>query len=370
MANIFSKHIYDIEPPAFGLDISDFVLKIAFLRPEKNHFTLASFIETPIPEGIVESGEIKKPEELLKILLDSLNNIKGDKIKTKFVSATIPERKSFLRIIQLPKMSEEEIAGAIKFEIEANIPLSLDEAYYDWQALGESSANIEHQDILVAVAPKSIIDPYNNLVKAAGLTPKVFELESIATSRSIIQGLKTEKPTLIINLGATQVSFVIFSNEATRFSASVNTPFKNHFTYYISQHLKISMEEAEKIKRTVGLDKTKYEGKVFEALEPAIKILINQVQDYSDYYASHAQHEHTDQSKIAKIILCGGDSNLIGIAPYLSGLLKIPVELGNPWVNILPAPLKEIPLMPYEKSLAFTSCLGIALRGATKNNND
>lgn len=369
MTDILSKHIYDIEPPAFGLDISDFVLKIAFLRPEKNNFTLASFIETPIPGGIVESGEIKKPEELLKIFMNSLNAVKGDKIKTRFVAATIPERKSFLRIIQLPKMSKEEIAGAIKFEIEANIPLSLDEAYYDWQPLGESNTKIDHQDILVAVAPKSIIEPYNNLIKSAGLIPKVFELESVATSRSIIQGLKTEKPTLIINLGATQVSFIIFSNEAPRFSASINTSFKNHFTYYISQHLKIPMEEAEKTKRAVGLDKTKQEGKVFEALEPAMKILISQIQDYSDYYGSHAQHEHASQSKIAKIILCGGDANLTGIAPYLSGALKIPVELGNPWVNILPAPLKEIPLMPYEKSLAFTSCLGIALRGSAKNND-
>lgn len=363
MFKFLSKHIYDIEPPAFGLDISDFVLKIAFLRPEKNHFTLSGFTETPIPEGIVEGGEIKKPEELLKILLSSLENTKGDKINTKFVAATIPERKSFLRIIQLPKMSEEEIAGAIKFEMEANIPLSLDEAYYDWQILGESNTKIDHQDILVAVAPKFIIEPYNNLIKNAGFIPKVFELESIATSRSVIQNLKTEKPTLIINLGATQISFIIFSNEAPRFSSSINTPFRNHFTYYISQYLRISMEDAEKIKRTVGLDNTKYEGKVFEALEPPMKILIGQIQDYSDYYNSHAQHEHTSQPKISKIILCGGDANITGIAPHLSGILKIPVELGNPWANILPAPLKEIPLMSYEKSLAFTSCLGIALRG-------
>ena len=366
MFKFLSKHIYDIEPPAFGLDISDFVLKIAFLKPEKDKFTLTSFIETPIPEGIVEGGEIKKPEELLKIFINGLKNIKGDKINTKFVAATIPERKSFLRIIQLPKMSGEEIVGAIKFEVEANIPLSLNEAYYDWQVLGESSNKIDHQDILVAVVPKFIIEPYNNLIKDAGLIPKIFELESIAASRSVIDGLKTERPVLIINLGATQISFVIFSGEAPRFSASINTPFRNHFTHYIHQHLQISMEDAEKIKRTVGLDNAKYEGKVFEALEPAIKILIGQIQDYVDYYGSHASHEHTGPPKISKIILCGGDANLIGITSYLSGLLKIPVELGNPWTNILPAPLKEIPLMPYEKSLAFTSCLGIALRGATK----
>lgn len=364
MIKLLSKHIYDVEPPAFGLDISDFVLKIALLKPRGENLALASFIETPIPEGIVQGGEIKKMEELLKLLKESIKNIRGEKINTKFVSATIPERKSFLRIIQLPKMSELEIENAIKFEMEANIPLPLSDSYYDWQILGESSIKIDHQDILVSVAPKSVIDPYNDLIKNAGFFPKIFELESIASSRALIPNLKTERPTLIINLGATQISFIIFSNEAPRFSTSVNTPFRNHLTHYISEYMKISMEEAEKIKRSAGLDKTKYEGKIFKALEPALQSLIAQIEDFADYYASHAQHEHTNKAKIAKVILCGGDANMIGIAPYLSEILKIPVELGNPWINILPSPMKEIPLMSYEKSLAFTSCIGIALRGA------
>lgn len=260
-------------------------------------------------------------------------------------------------------MPESEIEKAIRFEIEANIPLALNEAYFDWQILGESDIKIDHRDILVAVAPKFVIDPYVELIKNAGFIPKFFELESIAISRSIIPNLKTEKPTLIVNLGATQTSFIIFSNEAPRFSASINTAHRNHLTHYISEHMKLTMEEAEKIKRSVGLDKTKYEGKVFEALEIPLKNIIGQIEEYIDYYSSHAQHEHTGPAKISKILLCGGDANLTGIAPYLSGILKIPVELGNPWINILPSPLKEIPLMPYEKSLAFTSCIGISLRG-------
>lgn len=364
MIKLLSKHIYDIEPPAFGLDISDFVLKIAFLGPKDSGFYLKSFIETPIPEGIVQSGEIKKPDELLKIFKDSIANIKGEKIKTKFVCATIPERKSFLRIIQLPKMEESEIQNAVRYEIEQNIPLSLNETHYDWQIMGESSAKLDHQDILVAVAPKSIVDPYNELIRSAGLMPRVFELESIATSRSIVKDLKTESPTLIINLGSTQISFVIFSGEAPKFSASINTPFRNHLTYYISEHLKISMKEAEKIKREIGLDKNKQGGKVVEALDTPMKNLVKQIQDFSDYYTSHPQHEHITAPKISKIILCGGDANLTGIVPFLSDTLQLPVELGNPWTNILPDQIKETPLMSYEKSLAFTSCLGIALRAA------
>ena len=36
--------------------------------------------------------------------------------------------------------------------------------------------------------------------------------------------------------------------------------------------------------------------------------------------------------------------------------------MGNPWVNILPEPLKEVPELSYEKSLSYTAALGLALR--------
>jgi len=48
---------------------------------------------------------------------------------------------------------------------------------------------------------------------------------------------------------------------------------------------------------------------------------------------------------------------------FLSLQLKISIEMGNPWVNILPESLKELPKLSYEKSLAFTTALGLALRG-------
>ena len=70
-----------------------------------------------------------------------------------------------------------------------------------------------------------------------------------------------------------------------------------------------------------------------------------------------------DNKEVEKILLCGGGANLKGLANFLALELKSPVELGNPWINILPEPLKEIPELPYEKSLSYTSTLGLALRG-------
>ncbi|MDP2967330.1 MAG: pilus assembly protein PilM, partial [bacterium] len=130
---------------------------------------------------------------------------------------------------------------------------------------------------------------------------------------------------------------------------------------------KIDLIGAEKLKLKYGLTtKAGPEGgEVFEALIPALTDLIEQIKAHLSYYQTHASHEHLSPNgkKVSKILLCGGGANLKGLTDFLSSELKIPVELGNPWINILPKPLKEVPELPYEKSLSYTTALGLALRG-------
>ena len=138
------------------------------------------------------------------------------------------------------------------------------------------------------------------------------------------------------------------------------------------------MAEAEKLKFKWGIKeafgtreekkdlKAPNEGKqVLEALIPSITDLVEQIKRYIDYYQSHTKENNLrrDKKEVSKIFLCGGGARLLGLPEFLSSQLKIPVELGNPWVNILPAPLKEIPSLSLKESLAYTTALGLALRG-------
>ena len=69
---------------------------------------------------------------------------------------------------------------------------------------------------------------------------------------------------------------------------------------------------------------------------------------------------------MTKILLCGGGANLKGLSELLALELKIPVEIANPWVNILSEDQKETSELPFEKSLGYAVALGLALRGIKK----
>ena len=97
---------------------------------------------------------------------------------------------------------------------------------------------------------------------------------------------------------------------------------------------------------------------------PLLTDLAEQVKIYLKYYHSHTSKDQilTNQKKLERILLCGGGANLKGLVGFLSLTLKVKIELGNPWMNILKETVEEVPELSFEKSLAYTSALGLALR--------
>jgi Tfp pilus assembly PilM family ATPase len=103
--------------------------------------------------------------------------------------------------------------------------------------------------------------------------------------------------------------------------------------------------------------------RVFDAIIPVITDLKEQIKQYIDFYTGHATHIHNNKSGIWKVLLSGGDAQLIGLEKYLTLALGIPVEKVNPWINILEPPLRETPELSYEDSIRYATALGLALTG-------
>jgi len=388
-----------LKPESFGLDISDLSLKIIKLKKGRKFFTLSSFGKEEIEPGLIKGGEIKDEKKLAEIIKEAIKKVRGGKLKTNYVVASLPEEKAFLQVIQMPRLPEEDLKSAVIYEAENYIPTPLEEVYLDYQIVPPIYDHLDHLDILIAALPKKTVDPYLSALKLAGFVPKVLEIESLAIARALIKGGATTQPILLIDLGATRTSFIIFSGQSLRFTTSIPVS-STSFTEIISKNLGVTLAEAErlkikygleeKIKINIGDEKTnikKERGKIFEALIPALIDLVQQIKRYLDYYQTHASHEHLppttfqknnsnkhkpqkvvgglppDGKGISKIYLCGGGANLKGLCELLSLELKIPVEMGNPWVNILIKEKKEVPELSFEESLKYTTALGLALRG-------
>lgn len=347
------------------MDISDLSLKIVRLKNKKGNLRMASFLEIPVKPGIIERGEIKDQDALAEIIKQGITKVEGKKPNTKYVVSSLPEEKAFLQVIRMPLMEEEDLREAVKFEAENYIPLSINSVYLDFQIIPSARSASDHLDVLIAAMPKEVVDPYVSCLQKAGLQPLALEIESSAIARALIKNETSPFPVLIIDFGANSTSFIVFSGYSLRFTSSIAVSSQK-FTSAISRTLNIDEKKAEQLKIKYGIEKEGEAGKeIFEALIPAMTDLKEQIKRYFNFY-----HTHVFQGKLAfgdkrlkKILLCGGGANLKGFAEFLSLELGIPAELGNPWVNILKSPLREVPDLSFEKSLKYTTALGLALRG-------
>ena len=352
-----------LQPETFALDISNLSLKIIKLKKKGKFFDLASFGEQPIKPGIIKEGEIQKEEDLTKTIKEALSQVKGQAIGTKYVIASLPEEKAFLQVIRMPRMSEEDLKSAVIYEAENYIPLPIEDVYLDSQIVPPVE-HLKKLEVLIAALPRKTVDPYVSSLKKAGLKPLFLEIESLAIARALVKDEMSVSPLLLIDLGATRTSFIIFSGRSVRFTSSIPVSGRI-FTEIISKTLKISLAEAERLKIKRGMERKGRKKDVFEALIPALTDLVQQIKRHISYYQTHASTEHLPASgkNIEKVLLCGGGANLKELSKFLSAELKIPVETGNPWINILPESKKEKTTLPFEKSLSYTTALGLALRG-------
>lgn len=344
--------------PSFGLDISDKSIKFVWLKGRD--LSLADFGDAVVPSGLVVSGEVKDQAKLS----DLLRGVLKKRRLPKFVVISLPEEKGFMQTMQLPLMEKEELHDAIRWEIEGNVPLAPKDAVFDFEVLTTNEKN-DRLNVGVAVFPSLVVDAYVRVCEAAGFIPAALELESQAIARSVVPWRKGgSDPMVICDIGAMRTAITIIAGSAILFTAS--RPIAGaSFTDEISRVLKIDWATAEEKKRYIGLSNSPDGKMIFETLQPSLRMLAKEIRDAAEFYQSHATRVHNLPPHITKVILCGGEANLPGLSNFLSRELGMLTERANPWVNIFSEEASRIPQLSFRESLAYTTALGLALRGAS-----
>lgn len=363
MAFSFGKlnELFTIVPRAFGLDISDRSLKFVNLIPVKGAYEVDVFGEHEFAAGIVERGRVISTDKLAGEISTALERARG--VLPEHVIIALPEEEVFLRIVQMPPMNREELAEAIKWEAESNIPISIDNAYFDYQVIPPPlmSKELQHLDVLVAAVPKGAADQYVRAIELANLHLIAIEPESMAIARSLVSISQQNDPVLLVDIGAVRTRLVIHSAGCVRFTSFISLSVQN----FIESLAKSGMEakKAERALFSTGINKSDEHAAVFTALIPVLTDLKEQIEKYMLFYNSHAEHEHGHSTKLSLIIVAGGGALIPGLPEYLSSALSISVEIANPWVNIAVQPVREIPKIPQRQGVRFSAVLGLALRG-------
>lgn len=315
-----------------------------------------------IPEGYIEHGEIRRPKELGEFFASWHREVR-DRLRTRFVVASLPEEKSFLRVLQLPSVEPDALEGAIRWELESHIPVPTDELIYDYAVIPPFENHLTHQDVVVIAFPRTIVESYVSVLTAAGFFPVALMLESQALFRCMEHRVGERGAKIIVDFGKNRTSFLILAGFAIVFTSTI--PFGGHeLDEAIATGLGVTPAEAEAIKKRHGLRRFAFDGKLFEALVPKVAILADELRRVIGYYGAHAEHRHGESSNISAVFLSGGESNLEGLDTYLAVNLRLPVRRLEPFGIFEGVSASSIPPVSRRESLTFAVAIGLALHGS------
>lgn len=340
--------------PAAGLDISDKSVHFIELQESKDGFVVSNFGEKSIPLNVIEGGDIKNAGELIKVLFA----IK-EELRAPFVNVSLPEERAYLFTSRIPAMKKSEIRSSVELQIEDNVPIAARDAIFDYDIVNERVPDGGQIEVELSVFPRGIIERYLEALKDAELRPLSLEIEAQAIARSVIPegDLGTY---MIMDFGKTRTGISVVSEGTTRFTSTLDIG-GGALTKTIEQTLKVSSEKAEEMKKEKGVIRREENEDLFLSMMSLLGVLKEEVNKNYVYWHTHKDPYGKKRPRIEKIILCGGDANLIGLPELLSSGLRVPVERANVMANVNSFE-RYIPEIDFNQSLHFATAIGLALR--------
>lgn len=239
----------------------------------------------------------------------------------------LEEKEIFMRVINVPQMSDKELRSSITFEAEQYIPLPLKEVNLSYQKLDIPTNQKGRISVQLVAAKKQVIEKYINVVKDAKLTPVGVEPEALAIGRALTSE-NTNEANLILHLGLNKSLIIITFKGFVVFTRTLSIG-GDAMTRTIEQNLNLDYMQAEEYKKAYGLNQDQAEGKIYTAIKPLFENIISEVGRAQVFFTTH--HPSVN---INRVVLSGGTALMPGLLLFMANNLSLEVELANPFRNI------------------------------------
>ncbi len=309
--------------PAFGLDIGRSFIKVVQVERSGSKKILTAAASLPMPSGGIQQEsviELKKVSDAVKVCVENAK-VDGEKCTISLI-----ESQAVTRLIEMPDLTDKELASAITYEADQYIPLPIKEVNLQYRIVSRPKGDFGNQmQVLLVAAPLRVIKKYSKIVKDAGLTLNAVETESAALSRALTK--PQDAPSLIVSLGAYSTELVIVQNGSPVLTRSIATGGLS-LTRAIVSEFSLSQNQAEEYKKAYGILKDKLSGKVSAVLRPILEMLVVEILKAIEFAKSHVK-----DYQLANMVVCGGGAYLPGLSEFLTERTGLEVLLGDPWQN-------------------------------------
>lgn len=327
-----------------GLDIGNHSIKIVELSGASEKPSLVTF---GLKKIIGSSQDAIATS--IKSLAEEL------RISVKDVSIAVSGPSLIVRLISMPKMTDDELASAVRFETEKFIPFDINDCILDFQILNKEAKDKGNVDILLAAAKKEHVWQKIKTVEEAGFTVRTVDVDILAIVNSFLKNfpsLDQSKTSALLNIGASSTELSILRGDRPVFVREIIMG-SNELTAAVAKKTGLSPEQSEELM----LSPKERLSEVVGYAKAAVSNLIDEVR------LSFGYHENQSGRGVDEIYISGGGSRMAGLEDGFHEAFGSKPRYWDPFQS-LDKSSPSIDNEALEKTKhSFCVAVGLALRG-------
>jgi type IV pilus assembly protein PilM len=307
-----------------GLDIGSSAVKAVELKAVGKGFKVVAFAIEPVPPDSIVDGAIIDGAAVA----DAIRRVFENKaFKTKEVAASLSGNAVIVKKINLPVMTEAELAESIYWEAEQYIPFDIQDVNLDYQILdaGTGPESKGTMDVLLVAAKKEKIADYTGVISQAGRVPIIVDVDAFALQNAyeVNYGLEPDAVVVLLNAGASAININILTGDQSTFTRDISIG-GNSYTEAVQKELNLPFESAEQLKRGHAVEGVNPDD-VTPVLHAMTENVLLEIQKTFDFFKATAASDRID-----RIVLSGGASRVDGFEAALQERFNTPIEVFDP----------------------------------------
>lgn len=334
----------------FGLDIGTSAIRLVQLRGSGPAKSLVRYAYVPVDTKISLSDSKVDQQKMAQIVKELVSK---SGVSTNNVAVGLPSQRVFTTVVDMDRLSPDELAKTIRFQADSLIPTPIAESKVDWAILGDSPQDKTKIEVLLSSVSNEFAEDRLDMLEAIGLNVIAFDPDSLALVRAVIPPDSTTAD-MVLDIGTKATDLVMTLAGSPRLTRSIPVG-SEAIIRAAMQNLNIDEKQAQQFVFKFGLSKDKLEGQIYQAIIGTVDLLMTEIEKSIKFFATR----YAD-TKLERIIVTGGASALPEFPLYIANKFSVNVEIGNAWHNVAFPPERQNELLAVSNH--FSVAAGLAER--------
>ncbi len=312
--------------PVVGLDIEPGSITVAQVA-RTGELRIERAAHAALEPHVVRDGEVLDVDALTQALRDLWRAHRG---LDRRVRLGVANARIVVRLLDAPPLEDpKELAAAVRFQAQDELPMPLDAAVLDFQTLGlVETPNGPRRRVVLVAARRDMVERFLAAARGAGLRPEGIDLSAFALIRALHE--RGDGPALLLCIGGMTNLAIVDEAGACVFTRVAGGGLEA-LAVDLAEREAITLQQAREELLDAGVDGSEDEegdghGRAARiVLQEGIRRIAGEARGSLDFHQAQA----FGAPLVQRIVLAGPALAVPGFADALAAELGLPVEAGT-----------------------------------------